>query len=56
MRFSRLAAPAGLVLSLLALPSPADEDTLEWLSDYQEALREARKTGKPIFLEYRCEP
>lgn len=28
---------------------------IKWLGDYQEALREAKKTGKPIFLEFRCE-
>lgn len=31
-------------------------DSVEWLDNYQEALRVAKATGKPIFLEYRCEP
>ena len=31
-------------------------DAVEWLDNYQEALQQARATGKPIFLEYRCEP
>jgi len=31
-------------------------DAVDWLDNYQEALQQARATGKPIFLEYRCEP
>lgn len=33
-----------------------EEDTLSWHSNYAEALAEARDTGKPIFLEFRCAP
>jgi len=48
----------GTLLALAALPLAAqpDDDSLTWLDDYQEALKEARDTGKPILLEYRCEP
>ena len=48
----------GTLLTLAALPLAAqsDDDSLTWLDDYQEALKEARDTGKPILLEYRCEP
>jgi hypothetical protein len=31
------------------------DDSMNWLGDYREALREARRTGKPILLEFRCE-
>ena len=31
-------------------------DAVEWLDNYQDALQQAKATGKPIFLEYRCEP
>ena len=31
-------------------------DPVDWLDNYQEALQLAKATGKPIFLEYRCEP
>ncbi|MBL8235792.1 MAG: hypothetical protein JNM66_00130 [Bryobacterales bacterium] len=50
-------AAALLLLSfaLVAQPKPAD-DEIVWLDNYQAALKEARATGKPIFLEYRCEP
>jgi hypothetical protein len=33
-----------------------DDDTVDWHNNYKEALDEAKRTGKPIFLEYRCEP
>ena len=41
------AAPAG---------QPADDDTLEWLDDYQAALAQAQVTGRPLLLEFRCAP
>jgi hypothetical protein len=31
------------------------QDDVEWLDDYDAAIREARRTQKPIFLEFRCE-
>jgi uncharacterized protein YyaL (SSP411 family) len=33
----------------------AEDDKVFWYSNYKEGLEEAQKTGKPIFLEYRCE-
>jgi hypothetical protein len=36
--------------------STAQEEGLDWLDNYQEVLKQARQSGKPIFLEYRCEP
>ena len=57
-----------LSLSLFALscfaglsalgPAPLPVHAAEswWLSDYREALRTAKQTGKPIFVEFRCEP
>lgn len=45
-----------LVFSSGLLFAQKDEETVDWMSDYDEAVREAKKTGKPIFLEYRCEP
>jgi hypothetical protein len=32
-----------------------DDQPLDWLGNYKEALKVARETGKPIFLEFRCE-
>jgi hypothetical protein len=41
-------------------PSIPEKDTasdrLAWLDNYQEALKQSRATGKPIFLEFRCAP
>ena len=33
----------------------AEDNGIEWLGDYRAALRQARETGKPIFVEFRCE-
>ena len=33
-----------------------DEETLEWMDDYDEAIALAKKTGQPVFLEFRCAP
>lgn len=43
-------------LLVLSLPLLAQDDSLEWLGDYKQALEQARQTKKPIFLEFRCEP
>lgn len=51
-----LVAVAGWILLMQGMPALAEEDTLPWLDNYKEALQEARRTGLPIFLEYRCEP
>ncbi len=47
-----------LLLSFLAQTSSpgGPGDTIEWLDNYQAAIQQAKATGKPIFLEYRCEP
>jgi len=47
-----------LPFALLALTLPvfAQDDELNWIDNYRDALKQARETGKPIFLEFRCEP
>jgi hypothetical protein len=40
-------APAGL--------AAADQPAARWLTDYDKARAEARASGKPIFLVFRCE-
>ena len=32
------------------------EQNIFWISNYKRAIDEARRTGKPIFLEFRCVP
>jgi hypothetical protein len=53
---ARLFLLAAFALPLAIAPLPAQEEGLQWIDNYKEALRVARETGKPIFLEYRCEP
>lgn len=59
MKFNKLAGcliSAMLALAAIAGPAPAIAlDEITWLEKYGEALREAKRTGKPIFLEFRCE-
>ena len=50
------------LFALLALPALAaaapkvDPAKFGWFTDYGAAKAEAKKTGKPIFLVFRCEP
>jgi uncharacterized protein YyaL (SSP411 family) len=50
----------GALVFLLAFSafaqSGTDDNEIVWLDNYEEALKAAKATGKPIFLEYRCEP
>ena len=48
--------PAILALAAWPLAAQYDDDSLTWFDNYPKALQVARATGKPIFLEYRCEP
>ncbi len=41
-------------VSLLQLPQ--NREYIPWFGSYARALAQARKTGKPIFLEFRCAP
>jgi hypothetical protein len=43
-------------LWLVASPLASQDDGIYWFNNYQDALQEAKRTGKPMFLEYRCEP
>jgi hypothetical protein len=45
-----------IALAALVVPAVfAQEQFIDWLSDYQQALTQAKATKKPIFLEFRCE-
>ena len=42
---------------VLPLGGPvAPEQAVPWIESYEEAISEAERTGKPIFLEFRCAP
>ena len=57
MRFRTLAlGVASLCAMLSASFLGAQEDSIEWFNNYKHAVEAAKRTGKPIFLEYRCEP
>lgn len=45
-----------LVIGALATVQMSAEQAVTWIESYDEALAEARSTGKPIFLEFRCAP
>jgi hypothetical protein len=42
-----------LILYLISLGG--QDETVRWF-DYGEALAEARRTQKPLLVEFRCEP
>jgi len=50
-----LHALAASIVWSTAGPCLAQEDRIYWLNNYREAIREAKQTQKPIFLEFRCE-
>ena len=46
------------LIALAALFAPfvfAQEQFIDWLTDYRQALTEAKAAKKPVFLEFRCE-
>ena len=47
--------PAALALFLFAGSITAQEEGIQWLDNYAKAIEEAKRTQKPIFLEFRCE-
>jgi len=53
MKLQRLIFPALLLFTVVLA---ADDDGLHWLDNYNTAILEARRTNRPIFLEFRCEP
>ena len=45
-----------IALALFFAPlAYAQEQFVDWLTSYREALTQAKATKKPIFLEFRCE-
>jgi opacity protein-like surface antigen len=48
---------AAAVVMIAAAPAPAQpQKAFGWQKDYEAGKAEARRTGKPIFLVFRCEP
>ena len=44
-----------LLLSFFVSGQDSPEEGIDWLDNYAKALAEAKRTNKPIFLEFRCE-
>jgi hypothetical protein len=55
MRLKKLGVQIGFVCLMWSVPLQAQDESLDWLNNYKEAIAEAKQTHKPIFLEYRCE-
>ena len=55
MRTRNLLPYAVLACAALTGPLRADDNEITWLGDYQEGVRLARQTQKPILVEFRCE-
>jgi hypothetical protein len=55
MRIRELALAVVLVSSA-AHAQEAQDGYIGWFERYEDAIAEAKKTGKPIFLEFRCAP
>ena len=46
---------AALALTAVTSPLLAQDDEITWLGSYREAVHQARQSGKPILVEFRCE-
>mgnify|MGYP005660755777 FL=1 len=45
-----------LALVGAGLSALAAEPEIHWIDNYRAAISEAKATGKPLFLEFRCVP
>jgi hypothetical protein len=44
-----------LLGALAAISATAEDQSINWRGDYRAALREAKASGKPLLVEFRCE-
>jgi hypothetical protein len=52
---TRLLLLLGVCLTLLADGKPDEPPAPHWFTDFAAAQRDAKKTGKPLFVVFRCE-
>lgn len=54
----RVVLPLAAAVSVLALAASRAEDPtgIDWRRDLAAAREEARASGKPLFMVFRCEP
>ncbi len=45
-----------LALMGVGLVALAAEPEIHWINNYRAAIAEAKATGKPLFVEFRCVP
>jgi hypothetical protein len=56
LRSTDQAALAGNQQPQAAASADTGNDKVKWFDNYEAGMKEARATGKPIFLEFRCAP
>lgn len=54
----RIFAAFAVMLSFASTFAQAQNapDEIEWIESYDDAIAEARRTGRPLFLTFRCVP
>jgi hypothetical protein len=52
----RAAVVASLLIAAPAFAQKVNPKSTGWHTDYAAARAEARRTGKPLFVAFRCEP
>jgi len=55
MKIWKIGVAVACVAGSLGGSLHAEDNSINWLGDYREALRQAQQTHKPIFVEFRCE-
>jgi len=55
LRYSKHMRALILLGALAAISVSAEDQTINWRGDYRAALREAKASGKPLLVEFRCE-
>ena len=52
----RTVVAASLILAAPAFAQKVNPKATGWHTDYASALAEAKRSGKPLFVAFRCEP
>ena len=53
--FARVLGLSALTVAAVHVPAGAQKQ-VGWFADYAAARAEARRTGKPLFVVFRCQP
>jgi hypothetical protein len=52
----RIAVVVSLIVAAPLFAQKVNPKATGWYTDYASARAEARRTGKPLFVAFRCEP